>query len=246
MHEQNARFDHLIHWVQDLDGAMAAYDELGLRTTAALTMPGFRNGAWGVDDSRYVELATVDDWDAAATSLYGEGLELLRPAVDVLGGSGPVTFAVDVADARQVAATLRAAGHDVAETEVRFEERNAGFVEVFARDLPAHFPFFITYDPPRDEIAAMRAAHREATGRRLDGSLDLVALLVHSPDPEAEARLLGHVLGVPADGTTVTLPGAEVRFAAGPGAGLHGIAVRGLDPSAAASTIDGLQIIPER
>lgn len=245
MHEQDPSFDHLIHWVQDLEAAMAAYDELGLPTRPALTMPGFRNAAWGVDDARYVELATVDDWEAVADSPYAEGVELLRPAVEAAGGEGPVTFAVDVRDAREVAARLVAAGREVSVVEVRFEEKDAGFVEVFLRDAPPSFPFFISYDPPRAVIAQMRAEHREAHGLSFEGAPDLAALLVHSPDPEGGARLLGELLRVPVTGSAVELPGAEVRFEAGSPAGLFGIAVRGLEPSAETRTVAGLQVIRE-
>lgn len=62
MPDDAVAFDHLIHGVDDLEAASAAYDSAGLPTAPALTMPGFRNTAWGIDDERYVELATVDDW----------------------------------------------------------------------------------------------------------------------------------------------------------------------------------------
>jgi hypothetical protein len=245
MRTRNPSFDHLIHWVKDLDAAMAAYDELGLPARAALTMPGFRNAAWGVDDERYVELAAVDDWEAVATSPYAEGVALLRPAVEAAGGEGPVTFAVDVRDAREVAARLEASGREVGIVEVRFEDKDAGFVEVFLRDAPPSFPFFISYDPPRAVIAQMRAEHREAQGLTLEGGPDLAALLVRSHDPEGGARILGELLSVPVDGATVALPGAEVRFEEGAPAGLFGIAVRGLDPSAGVRAVAGLEVVPE-
>lgn len=214
MQDQNPRFDHLIHWVEQLEDAMDAYDELGLPARAALTMPGFRNAAWGVDDARYVELAAVEDWQAVEDSTYAEVLALLRPAVDALDGEGPLTFAVDVHDAREVAARLRSAGREVREVEVRFEERDAGFVEVFLEDAPPSFPFFISYDPPRDVIAQMRAEHREAELRESGGvgakeGPDLVALLVRGHDPEGEARTLGELLSLPVRGSAVELPGAE-------------------------------------
>ena len=118
----HARFDHLIHWVHDLDAARSAYDTLGLSTHEALTMPGFRNAAWGVDDERYVELAIVDDWDAVARSQYAASTEILRPAIEELHGPGLLTFAVDVPDVRATATQLREAGHDIVEVAVRFEE----------------------------------------------------------------------------------------------------------------------------
>ncbi len=242
---ERAAFDHLIHWVDDLGAAMRAYEEHGLPTHEALTMPGFRNGAWGVDDVRYVELATVDDWDALRTSKYAESIALLKPVIDAHPGPHLVTFAVDVADARATAGRLRAAGRDVETVEVWFEDRNGGFVEVFVRDAPAWFPFFITYQPPREELGRMRAAHREAAGITLPAERpDLVALLVGSAAPEAEARLLGELLGCTVRGTVVDLPGAQVRFESDSPAGLFGFVVRGSSIDGAA-TIEGVQIVAE-
>ncbi|MFE6857170.1 VOC family protein [Nocardia sp. NPDC057668] len=245
MSEYVAAFDHLIHWVDDIDAAMASYDALGLPTHASLTMPGFRNAGWTVDDERYVELATVDDWDAVASSKYAQALEILRPAVQALPGPGLLTFAVDVPDARAVAARLRAAGREVDEVEVRFEERNVGFVEVFVRDAPAHFPFFITYDPPRAELARMRAEYRAAQGVTAGSGPDLSALLVRSADPESEARLLGALVDCPVDGATVALPGAEVRFEQGAPTGLYGIAVRGPGSPDRVSEVAGMTVVTE-
>ncbi len=244
MTDQRAAFDHLIHWVDDLEATAASYDDLGLRTRAALTMPGFRNAAWSVDDERYLELATVDDWEAVATSKYAGSLEILRPAIEGLAAPGLLTFAVDVPDVRAKAAQLRDAGHDVVEIEVRFEEKNAGFIEVFVRDAPPYFPFFISYDPPRAELARLRAEHRAAEGITFDGNPDLVALLARSTDPETDAQRLAELVGCTASGAAVNLPGAEVRFEEGAHAGLYGIAVRGLDPSAGPSEIAGMLVRP--
>ncbi|MFF2083775.1 VOC family protein [Nocardia sp. NPDC058176] len=243
MPDHAATFDHLIHWVSDLEDVMASYDALGLPTHAALTMPGFRNAAWGVDDERYVELAVVDDWDAVATSKYADSLEILKPAIDTLRAPGLLTFAVDVPDARATAARLRAAGREVDDIEVRFEDRNVGFVEVFVRDAPAYFPFFITYDPPRAEIGRMRAEYRAKEGITFEGRPDLVALLVRSAEPEADAQLLADFLECPVSGSTVALPGAEVRFEEGAPSGLYGIAVRGLDPSTAPTEVAGMTVV---
>ncbi|TCP50045.1 glyoxalase-like protein [Tamaricihabitans halophyticus] len=245
MSEHSAAFDHLIHWVDDLEAARSAYDEAGFPIQATLTMPGFRNAAWGVDDERYVELATVDDWEAVASSKYAAGLQVLRPAIESRPASGLVTFAVDVPDVRATAARLREAGHDVAEVEVRFEERNAGFVEVFVLDLPSYFPFFISYDPPRAEIGRMRAEYRAAEGITFDGRPELTALLVRSNAPEADARRLAELTGCDVHGLTVALPGAEVRFQKGTPAGLYGIAVHGLDPATAPGEVAGMTVHAE-
>ncbi|MDL9945099.1 VOC family protein [Gordonia sp. ABSL11-1] len=224
-----ATFDHLIHWVDDLDTASASYESAGIPVTPALTMPGFRNAAWGIDDERYVELACVDDWNAVESSPYGESLAILRPAVEALRGPGPLTFAVHVPDARAVASRLRASGHAVEEVDVHLHDRDAGFVEVFASDAPTHFPFFITYDPPRADIARMRADHRRAHGISFDGRPDLIALLIGSTAPDADAVLLGEFIGCQVRGRTVELPGAELRLTDDAPRGLYGIAVR--DPN---------------
>ncbi|MDF0529059.1 VOC family protein [Tsukamurella sp. 8F] len=227
-----AAFDHLIHWVDDLGEAMKAYEESGIPTHEALTMPGFRNGAWGVDDERYVELATVDDWEAVRASKYAQGIDILKPAVEALQGPGLLTFAVDVPDARATADRFRAAGREVEVLDVWFEDRGVGFVEVFVRDAPSYFPFFITYEPPRAELGRMRAEHRAAAGISSEGRPDLVALLIGSADPEEDARKLAGFVGCPVRGTVVELPGAEVRFRQEAPLGLFGIDVRG-------SSIDG-------
>lgn len=240
-----AGFDHLIHWVDDLDAAVEAYDSLGLPAQAALTMPGFRNAVWGVDDERYVEQATVDDWDAVATSAYAGSLGILRPAVDALGGVGALTFAVDVPDAHRTAQRLRDAGHDVEVVEVRLEDRDVGFVEVFATDLPSWFPFFITYRPPRAEMARLRAEHRASEGVSFDGRPDLTALLARSQMPEEDARRLGALLGCDVDGSNVRLPGADIRVETGRSAGLYGIAVSGATASDGPVELHGLLVVPE-
>ncbi|MEP9393250.1 VOC family protein [Gordonia sp. VNQ95] len=246
MPDHGAAFDHLIHWVPDLDDAMAKYGAVGLTTRPALTMPGFRNAAWGVDDERYVELATVDDWNAVRTSKYAGSLEILKPVVDAVDASGLVTFAVDVPDARVIARQLLEAGRDVDEIEVYLEDRGAGFVEVFVRDAPTYFPFFITYSPPRAEIGRMRAEYRQTQGISLDGAPDLVALLIRSVDPYTEAQHLAELVGCPVRGTTVALPGAEVRFERGAEPGLHGIVVRGLGNAPTAIEMLGMTVIVER
>ncbi|ALL79408.1 hypothetical protein AD006_29500 (plasmid) [Pseudonocardia sp. EC080610-09] len=245
MPEQSAAFDHLIHWVHDLDAARSSYDESGLPTQAALTMPGFRNAAWSVDDERYVELATVDDWEAVAASKYAGSLDILKAAIEARPPSGLVTFAVDVPDVRATAARLREAGRDVVEIEVRFEEHNAGFVEAFVRDAPSYFPFFISYQPPRAEIARMRAAHRAAEVITSEDRPDLVALLVRSGAPETDARDLAELVGSEVDGSTVALSGAEVRFEQGAPAGLYGIEVRGLDHASGSIEVAGMTVVPE-
>lgn len=239
-----AAFDHLIHWVSDLDAATTSYDSAGLLTQKALTMPGFRNAAWGIDDERYVELACVDDWDATTTSTYARGLEILRPAIDTLDGDGALTFGVNVPDIQSTIDRLRTAGHEVVVDEVRLEDKDAGFTEVYLTDFPSYAPFFIAYDPPREVIAQMRADHRAAQGEELPaGRPDINALVIGSSTPKQDARHLGELLQIPTDGGTVALPGAAVRFTTDAPTGIYGIEVTGLEHSAPFD-VHGVTVIP--
>lgn len=201
--EHECSFDHLIHIVDDLETAMASYDNLGLPTHAALSMPGFSNAAWGIDDARYVELAVINDWDVATGSVYGDALSVMRPTIEASTTPGLVSFAVHVPDAQAMAVSLRDAGYQVSVCNIRFDDQidgqDAGFTEVFVTGAPAWFPFFISYSPPREVIAELRADHRTALGGDSEPpsahGADLVALLAHSPSPSDDARLLADLLG---------------------------------------------------
>ena len=234
-------FDHLIHWVTDIDQAAEAYRAARLPVRDALTMPGFRNAVWAFDLVNYVELATVDDWEAVRTSLYAEALAILRPAVESLGGrSGGLTFAVHVADAGRMAEPLRVKGHAVAATQVRFEEYDLAFTEVFVLDGPGWWPFFISFDPPRDVLAAKRAeaqAEAEASGTSVPGlpksAADLVGVVVTSRDPEAAATGVSELLGLAveyvAGAIRVPLPRVPLFFEPGETEGITGLLVAGIE-----------------
>jgi hypothetical protein len=202
----------------------------------------------GYGDERDRSLAATCRVQRTALAEYSASLRVLRPAVEALSGPGLLTFAVDVPDARAEAERLRAAGHDVEVADIWLEDRNAGFVEVFVRDLPAYFPFLITYTPPRAEIAQMRAAFRAERGiERPADRPDLAALLIASPDPEGDAQRLADLTGAARTGGVVALPGAEVRFepeGADGKVGIRGIAVRRL-PGAAPLEIAGVEVVPE-
>ncbi|MGN0096562.1 MAG: VOC family protein [Corynebacterium sp.] len=254
--EHECSFDHLIHIVDDLTTAMASYDNLGLPTHAALSMPGFRNAAWGIDDARYVELAVIDDWDAASGSVYGETLSVMRPTIEASATPGLVSFAVHVPDAHATAESLRDSGYEVSVCDIRFDDQvdgqDAGFTEVFVTDAPAWFPFFISYSPPREVIAQMRAHHRVTQGGDSEPASvhgpDLVALLVHSTSPSHDARLLADLLGCELRGATVALPGADIhveRMSAPDSApGLYGFTVQRAELTESPALIAGAAVTP--
>jgi hypothetical protein len=60
--DMGMQFDHLMHWVPDLDAATRAYQGLGFTIQPGGEHPGVgtRNAAWRID-ARYVELITVHD-----------------------------------------------------------------------------------------------------------------------------------------------------------------------------------------
>ena len=64
------QFDHLMHWVPDLDAAMQTYQSLGFTIQSGGEHPGVgtRNAAWRID-ARYIELITVHDQEVARDSL---------------------------------------------------------------------------------------------------------------------------------------------------------------------------------
>lgn len=203
--EHHCSFDHLIHIVNDLETAMAAYDDLDLPTHATLSMPGFRNAAWAIEASRTpgpVSFAVhVPDAQAMAASLRDAG------------------YQVSVCDIR---------------FDDQIDGQDAGFTEVFVTDAPALFPFFISYSPPREVIARMRSEHRVEQGGDAEPPSthgpDLVALLAHSNTPSDDARLLSDLLGGELRGTTVAPTGADVHFKQTPSPdtipGLYGFTVR--------------------
>lgn len=249
-HAERVSFDHLIHWVTDIDRAADAYRAAGLPVRDALTMPGFRNAAWPIDLIHYVELATVDDWDAVRTSVYAEALAALRPAVESLGGrSGGLTFAVHVPDAGRMAERLRAGVHEVVETQVRFEEHGLAFTEAFVLDGPLWWPFFISFDPPRDVLAARRVEARAQAEAKAEADAsttagpgppasdaDLVGVVVTSGDPEASATGVAELLGLPvehvAGAIRVPLPRVPLWFEPGATEGIAGLLVSGIEVAA--------------
>lgn len=231
-------FDHLLHWVQDVPAAVSEYRAAGLPAHTNPVMDGFQNGGWRLD-ARYVEILSVTDAGDLHQSRYARGIELLSPAIDALrGGHGAITFAVNVTDARGTAERLRGLGYDVAEFDVDLLEHGVSFVEIFpAHDRYPWLPFFITYDPPRDEI--LEGIDPGAFER---GAFDLHGLQITSIDPESACAELSAVLGLDAVDDTIPLPGGAIEFIPGereaittvtlaggahPGADIHGLHFRG-------------------
>ncbi|MET7640904.1 VOC family protein [Streptomyces sp. NPDC005438] len=234
--DESPAFDHLLHWVPDVPAAVEAYRAVDLPAHAHDALSGFQNGGWRLDE-RYVEILTVTDEEELRSSRYAEGLALLRPAIDALGGSGgAITFSVNVRDVRATAERLREQGHRVEEFAVTLEEHGVSFVEAFVLDGPAWAPFFITYDPPRERLLA-----DIPPGSFSRGPHDLAGLVVETPDPEGAAGYLAALLGCERDGWRVPLPGAEVTFERGDREGIVALTLREGPPRPPAE-VEGLTL----
>ncbi|WP_066902992.1 VOC family protein [Millisia brevis] len=229
-------FDHLLHWVRDVPAAVAEYRAAGLPAHSNPVVDGFQNGGWRLD-ARYIEILSVTDHGDLHRSRYERRVELLTPAIDALrGGNGAITFAINVTDARSTAKRLRDLGYEVAEFDVDLFEHGVSFVEVFAGcDRYPWMPFFITYDPPREQI------HGDiAPGTVERGPYDLAALQITSIDPPKACAELSTVLGIDPVDATIPLPGGTIEFVSGDreaitavsltgahaGADIHGLSFR--------------------
>ena len=221
---ETPEFDHLLHWVADVPATVAEYTSAGMPAQVNAELDGFQNGGWRIDE-RYVELLTVTNEHDLRHSRYATGLQLIRPAIDALGGGyGAATFAVNVTDARQTATRLRRQGHRVHEVEVALPEFGASFVEVFVLDPSRPWtPFFITYDPPRDEI--LRGVEPGAFD---PGRHDLRGLQITSRDPQHARAELSELLGIDA----AALPGAEISFTHGDREAITAVILDGSHPGA--------------
>jgi catechol 2,3-dioxygenase-like lactoylglutathione lyase family enzyme len=109
------QFDHLMHWVPDLDAAMQDYQGLGFTLQPGGEHPGVgtRNAAWRID-ARYVELITVHD-EGVARAGFGPAW----PAIEATlrAGGGGLAFAVLVSDVAARVAELRARGVSVTDAQ---------------------------------------------------------------------------------------------------------------------------------
>ena len=111
------QFDHLLHWVPDLEAAMRAYQGLGFTIQPGGEHPGVgtRNAAWRIDD-RYIELITLHDQGVARA-----GFGPAWPAIEATlrAGGGGLAFAVLVSDVAATVAALRARGVSVQDMQSR-------------------------------------------------------------------------------------------------------------------------------
>ncbi len=211
------QFDHLVHWVPDLDAAVQAYQGLGFTIQPGGEHPGLgtRNAAWRID-ARYIELITVHDAGVARA-----GFGPAWPAIEATlrAGGGGLAFAVLVSDVAATVTELRSRGFSYTAARsgslLRSDGSTVTWTLAFPDEGPPWAPFLVNYGVPAEEWPAR---FREQ-GFPIDPwSLD--HLVVEAPDPAASADWLAGVLGLPVvqvgkGAVGVLLPGCTIRFARG-------------------------------
>jgi catechol 2,3-dioxygenase-like lactoylglutathione lyase family enzyme len=225
------QFDHLMHWVPDLDAAMRDYQALGFTIQPGGEHPGVgtRNAAWRID-TRYIELITVHDQGVAQA-----GFGPAWPAIEATlrAGGGGLAFAVLVSDVAARVAELRARGVGVTDAQAGSLQQPDGstvtWALAFLSEGPAWAPFLINYGVAVDEWSS----RFRGPGFPIDPwSLD--HLVLETPDPAASASWLAGVLGLPVvqvgrGAVGVPLPGCTVAFAPGPANRLTRVVLAGAD-----------------
>jgi hypothetical protein len=209
-------FDHLMHWVPDLDSAVARCASLGFPPQAGGRIGDhLRNAFWIGRDLTYVELISVIDRDAWRRGPRG-ALAPSREAAMAAGGGG-LQFAFEVDDLDAVVADVRSRGIEIRAPDtgsIRYPSGNtASWRAAWVDEGPGWRPFFIQYPAARPE----RLTRRRQDPALLDWSFRAIDL--ETPDPASSAVWLSRVLGLESrssDGAP-ELPafGCVVRFVPG-------------------------------
>lgn len=237
------QFDHLLHWVPDLDAAVRDYQALGFTVQPGGQHPQFgtHNAAWRLD-TRYIELIAVRDEAAARAGL---GPDWPGIAATLRSGGGVGAFAVLVADVAATVADLRSRGVAVDDPRAGSIRRADGATGTWQsarlQHGPRWAPFFINYGLPIDAWTARVREH----GFPKD-PWSLQGVTVEVPDPLASASWLGDVLGldvgrVAHDVTGVRLPGCAISFARGPADRITAVVLTG--PGAPNGPVAGLHYL---
>jgi catechol 2,3-dioxygenase-like lactoylglutathione lyase family enzyme len=186
------RFDHLMHWVPNLDVAVAECTARGFppRIWGRIGESALHNAGWNARDGNYLELISVYDWEAWRNRKRGSGASAREAA---LAAGGALQFAFEVNDMPSTVAAVRDRGIEITDPSVGTIEQPGGAIgrreNAWVIEGPGWRPFNIKYPRPRAE----RLANRTAVPDWAFHSLDL-----STPDPGASAAWLRRVLGIPA------------------------------------------------
>jgi hypothetical protein len=225
------QFDHLMHWVPDLDAAMRAYQGLGFTIQPGGEHPGVgtRNAAWRID-TRYIELITVHDPGVARA-----GFGPAWPAIDATlrAGGGALAFAILVSDVAAAVAALRSRGVGVHDAHAGSLQQPDGsrvtWALAFLSEGPAWAPFLVNYGVGVQEWQT----RFRGPGFPIDPwSPDHV--VVEASDPHGSASWLAGVLGLAVSprgqgAVGVPLPGCTIAFARGPADRITQVVLAGAD-----------------
>jgi len=237
------QFDHLIHWVPDLDAAVRDYQALGFTVQPGGQHPqsGTHNAAWRLD-TRYVELIAVRD---EAEARAGMGPAWPEIYATLRAGGGALAFGVLVADVQATVADFRSRGVAVEDVQAGSLRRTDGSTGVWhyasLQDPPRWAPFFINYGLPIGQWAAR--------SRELGFPKDpwvLHGVTAQVPDPTASANWLGDVFGldlvhIGPGAAEVRLPGCAITFAPGPADRITEVVLTG--PGAPKGAVAGLRFL---
>ena len=224
------RFDHLMHWVPDLDVATRDYQSLGFTIQPGGEHPGVgtRNAAWRVD-ARYVELITVHD-ERVARAGFGPAW----PAIDATlrAGGGALAFAIIVDDVAATVTQLRSRGVSVEDEQTGSIQQPDGstvsWALSFISEGPSWAPFLISYG------ASVSEWRTRFEGFPIDPwSLDQIVVEVSEPAVDAAwlARVLGlSVINIDEDTMGVPLPGCSITLVRGPANRPTGVVLTGDAP----------------
>jgi catechol 2,3-dioxygenase-like lactoylglutathione lyase family enzyme len=223
-------FDHLMHWVPDLDAAVRDYQALGFTVQRAGQHPQFgtHNAGWRLD-ARYIELIAVRDEAVARAGLGPDWPEI---DATLRAGGGVGGFGVLVTDITATVANLRSRGIPVSDPQSGSIQRTDGSIGVWQgaslQDGPRWAPFFINYGLPIDEWAA----RFRDQGFPKDPWV-LQGVTVEVPDPSANASWLADVFGLDVlrigqDAAQVPLPGCAITFASGPADRITAVVLNGI------------------
>jgi catechol 2,3-dioxygenase-like lactoylglutathione lyase family enzyme len=231
------RFDHLMHWVPDLDRAIAEYAALGFSIERGGQHPGggTHNAIWRCPPA-YLELIGVrDETEAiAAMGTYWPALNAL-----LASGGGAGRFGVHVESVEADIVRLRNEGISVTDARPGSAKLDNGisvtWVSAGVVDGPPWAPFFIKYGtsmPERTDHVRATKIPRWVVDR----------LVVETRDPQVSAEWLARVLGTTRQpGTaTVVLEGANVEFRQGESGRVTNVLLRGNNPPSGA--IAGLRV----
>lgn len=234
------RFDHLLHWVPDLQAAAADYAAIGLRVR-----PGGRHPTLGTENAicplegAYVELITLREPDVTARSVVASWVQASRPLLRAGGGALP--FGIRTTALRTELARLQGVGIAKVAVDTASIERPDGSTATWRMavipDGPRWTPFLIDYGLPEEQAVARYGG--------LHGPLQQ-RITIETPDVGASADWLSRILGLQptaqsGGGVLLGLDNCAISLVAGPAQAIVQVALAG--PDAPSGQIRGLRFV---